>query len=46
MDNVPPPTGNDQDAASSWSRTIRYCVIVLVERLAIPAAVVWLAWHP
>jgi hypothetical protein len=44
MDNVPPPSDNGQDAATSWPRTFRYCVIVLAERLpALAALVAWLA---
>jgi hypothetical protein len=44
MDNVPAPADNDQDAAASWPRTIRYCVIILAERLpALAALAAWLA---
>jgi hypothetical protein len=44
MDNVPPPPDNDQDAAASWPRTFRYCVIILAGRLpALVAVVAWLA---
>jgi hypothetical protein len=39
MDNVPPPADNDQDAVASWPRTIRYCVIILAERLPALAAI-------
>jgi hypothetical protein len=43
MDNVPRPTGeDDQPAAASWPRTFRYCLIVLTERL--PALAVLAAW--
>jgi hypothetical protein len=38
MHNVPPLADNDQDAAASWPRTIRYCLIVLAERLPALAA--------
>ena len=49
MDNVPPPAGDDQDAAggdqsaaASWPRTLRYCVIITAERLTVVLAV-WAA---
>jgi hypothetical protein len=43
MENVPRPADNDEAAAASWPRTIRYCVILLAERL--PAVAALAAWR-
>jgi hypothetical protein len=43
MRNVP-PDDDERGALASWTRTARYCVIVLAKRApALAAAVAWLA---
>jgi hypothetical protein len=44
MEKLPRPADDDQDATTSWPRTIRYCLIIIAQRLpALAALVAWLA---